>query len=89
MREKRLARPDYRKLKDLVITDLGDAGICQITAAILDFAIPLLERNPLRSTDALHVACALAVQPDIFVSADRRQLSAAKRSGLKVVDVSR
>jgi predicted nucleic acid-binding protein len=89
MRERRLSRPDYRKLKDLVTTDLGGADICQVTSAILEFAIPLLEAHPLRSMDALHVACALAVQPDIFVSADHRQLSAAKKSGLKVVDVSR
>jgi uncharacterized protein len=38
--------------------------------------------------DALHVACALAVQPDKFVSADHRQLAAARRAGIKVVDVS-
>jgi hypothetical protein len=38
--------------------------------------------------DALHVACALAVEPDIFVSADHRQLLAAQNAGLKIVDVS-
>jgi predicted nucleic acid-binding protein len=88
VREKKLSRADYRKLKDIVTTDLGDIDICQITSRILDSAIPLLESHPLRSLDALHLACALAVGPDVFVSADHRQLSAAKKSGLKVVDVS-
>jgi predicted nucleic acid-binding protein len=88
VREKKLARTDYRKLKDLVVADLGDVDICQITSQILDTTIPLLETHPLRSTDALHVACALAVKPDIFVSADHRQLLAARKSGLKTVDVS-
>jgi uncharacterized protein len=38
--------------------------------------------------DALHLACALAVEPDIFAAADHRQLSAARKAGLKIVDVS-
>ena len=48
----------------------------------------LTESHPLRAMDALHVACALAVEPDIFVAADPRQLSAARKAGLKIVDVS-
>ena len=88
VREKKLGRADYRRLKGIVATDLMDVDICQITSPILDATIPLLETHPLRSTDALHVACALAVEPDMFVSADRRQLVAARKSGLTTVDVS-
>jgi uncharacterized protein len=88
VREKKLGKADYRKLKDDVVADLGDVDICQITSEVLDSANPLLEAHPLRSMDALHVACALAVEPDFFVSADHRQLLAAKKSGLKIVDVS-
>jgi hypothetical protein len=50
--------------------------------------ISLLEEHPLRAMDALHLACALSYQADSFVSADHRQLSAARKAGLKVVDVS-
>jgi predicted nucleic acid-binding protein len=50
--------------------------------------ISLLESHPLRPMDALHVACAPAVEPDIFVAADHGQLSAAPKAGLKIVDVS-
>jgi len=50
--------------------------------------ISLLESPPLRAMDALHVACVFAVEPDIFVTADHRQLSAARKAGLKIVDLS-
>jgi hypothetical protein len=37
--------------------------------------------------DALHLGCALIVEPDLFVSSDHRQLEAARREGLKVMEV--
>ncbi len=88
VREKKLTKSVYRKLRSDAIADLADADICQITSGVVDTAVPLLETHPLRSADALHVGCAIAVQPDVFVSADRRQLSAAKKTGLKTIDVS-
>ena len=88
MREKKLAKADYRKLKSDAMADLADVDICQITPAVLVSGVSLLESHPLRAMDALHLACALAVEPDLFVSADGRQRSAARKAGLKVVDVS-
>lgn len=88
VREKKLTKADYRKLKGDAMADLADADICQITPDVLVSVVSLLESHPLRAMDALHVACALAVEPDIFVSADHRQLSAARKAGLKIVDVS-
>ena len=88
VREKKLIKADYRKLKGEAMRDLEDVDICQITSGVLDSTIPLLEAQPLRTIDALHVACAVAVEPDIFVSADHRQLIAARKAGLKAVDVS-
>ena len=88
VREKKLAKADYRKLKGDAIADLADVDICHITPDVLVSVVALLESHPLRAMDALHVACALTVKPDIFVSADRRQLSAARKAGLKIVDVS-
>ena len=88
VREKKIAQADYRKLKGDAIADLADVDICQITPGILSAVIPLLETHPLRTMDALHVACALAVEPDVFVSADHRQLAAAQKAGLRIVDVS-
>ena len=88
VREKKLAKADYRKLKGAAMADLADVDVCQITSGILASVVSLLESHPLRAMDALHVASALAVKPDIFVSADHRQLSAARKAGLKIIDVS-
>ena len=88
VREKKLAKAVYRKLKGDALADLADADICQLTPDVLFSVVSLLESHPLRAMDALHVACALAAGPDVFVSADHRQLSAARKTGLKVVNVS-
>ena len=88
LREKKLAKADYQKLKGDAMADLADVDICQIIPDVLVSVVSLLEAHPLRAMDALHVACALAVGPDIFVSADHRQLSAARKAGLKTVAVS-
>ncbi len=88
VREKRLTKAAYLKLKSDAMADLADVDVCQITPQILASVVSLLELHPLRAMDALHVACALASKPDVFVSADRRQLTAARKAGLKISDVS-
>jgi predicted nucleic acid-binding protein len=88
VREKKLTKAAYLQLKDDAMADLADADVCQITSEVLASVVSLLESHPLRAMDALHVACALACKPDVFVSADHRQLSAARKAGLKIVDVS-
>lgn len=42
-----------------------------------------IEASPVRAMDALHVACALEWDAELFASADKQQLSAAKKAGLK------
>lgn len=88
VREKKLTKAAYRKLKREAMADLDDVDICQITSDVLASVVSLLEEHPLRAMDALHVACALNYGPDVFVSADHRQLSATRKAGLKIVDVS-
>lgn len=88
VREKKLTKAAYRQLKNEAMADMKDVDICQITSEVLASVVPLLEEHPLRAMDALHVACALNYKPDVFVSADHRQLSAARKAGMKVVDVS-
>lgn len=88
VREKKLPGAAYRRLKADAMADLADVDICQITPEVLASAVDLLESQPLRAMDALHVACALLCAPDVFVSADQRQLAAARAAGLMVADVS-
>jgi uncharacterized protein len=88
VREKKLTKSDYQKLKAEVMTDLADVDICQMTAEVQTSVVSLLELYPLRAMDAIHLACALNIKPDVFVSADHRQLAAARKAGLRIFDVS-
>ena len=88
VRKKKFSKSDHRELRDDVMAYLADLDICQIASSIMDSVIFLLESQLLRAMDAIHVACALAVEPDTFVSADHRQLLAAQKAGLNIVDVS-
>ena len=64
------------------MNDIRDAVVLQVTSPVVSNAVRLLEQNALRAMDALHIACALEWKADLFVTADNRQLAAAKSSGL-------
>ena len=83
LRERILTGPQYREAKQRLLDDVRDADIIQLTPAVLGAAIRILEASPVRAMDALHIACALEWGADVFASADTRQLTAAKRAGLK------
>lgn len=86
VREGKLQGDDYQKLRDLILKEIEDAEICYLTPEVVTQTIRCLENNVLRAMDALHLGCALVVEPDLFVSSDQRQIEAAKREGLKVVE---
>jgi predicted nucleic acid-binding protein len=46
-----------------------------------------LERNTLRGMDVIHIGSAVAMQADLFVSADARQCATAAAVGLEVAAV--
>jgi predicted nucleic acid-binding protein len=54
---------------------------------VIKKSIELLEKDTLRTMDALHIGCALEWEAELFVSSDKRQILAAKKAGLKVVSV--
>lgn len=83
-REARITDTQYRQLKSLLLADIEDAALCDLTPAVLAHAVSSLETNVLRGMDAIHIGSALALQADVFVSADTRQLDAAARAGLHV-----
>jgi len=84
-RERTLTPAQYAAAKGALESDLADATVIQITDEVLLASVRLLETNPLRSSDALQIASALAWHSDTFVSADARQCAAAKASGLSVI----
>ena len=83
MREGILGITDYRVARRQLLDDVRDATILQITPSIVSRSVKLLENNILRAMDALHVACALEWQADLFVTSDRRQLTAAVNARLR------
>lgn len=83
-REGQITDTQYRQLKSLLMADIEDAAMGDLTPVVLGQAIWSLERNVLRGMDAIHIGCAVALKADVFISADKRQLEAAARSGLRV-----
>jgi len=88
VRERRLSRAKYQVLKQTLLGDLAGADLCELTTAVMRVVIRLLESNALRAMDAIHVASAAAYGAELFASADLRQLAAARKLKLRVVDVS-
>jgi predicted nucleic acid-binding protein len=82
LREKVLSKDDYHKIKKQLLEDVHDAIVIQVTPAVISRSVRLLETNTLRAMDALNVACALEWKAELFATADKRQLKAAKNAGL-------
>lgn len=83
LRERSLTIADYRAVRKQLLEDVRDATVLQITPSVVSRSVKLLESNVLRALDALHVACALEWQPDLFVTSDSRQFIAAMKTGLR------
>lgn len=87
LREGSISRSVYIEAKQSLSDDVLDAIVINLTPAVVAVCVSILESNPIRAMDALHVACALECKAQLFVSADKRQVSAAKRIGLRVKHV--
>ncbi|MEI6241417.1 MAG: type II toxin-antitoxin system VapC family toxin [Planctomycetia bacterium] len=83
LRERMLRPADYKLMKERLVEDVSDATIVDLTPAVIKEAVVMLETSVLRAADALHVAAAVVWGAEWFVSADRRQLAAARRAGLR------
>ena len=83
LREKALTSYDYRKAKESLAVDIRDADVVNLLPAVISSCIMILESNPIRAMDAIHVACALEWKAELFVSSDRQQIAAAKKVGLR------
>jgi len=83
IREKRLSREDYIAVKQSLSDDVRDAVIINLTPEVIATSTSLLEASPLRAMDALHIACALESGADLFVSSDKKQITAARKAGLE------
>ena len=86
-RDRSLTAEQYAEAKQRLLDDVRDADIINLAVPVVGSAITVLESSPVRAMDALHIACALAWGAQLFVSSDKKQLVAARRSGLKTQQV--
>ncbi len=87
VREESLSQSHYQKIKKTILADLSDAEVSNLTPEVIGLAIHCLENHSLRALDAIHLGCALAMKPNLFVSSDRVQIAAARKEGLQVKEV--
>lgn len=82
IREGAISQTQYRTIKTCLATETADVTIINLLPEVVADAILVLENNTVRAMDALHIACALQWNADLFVSSDDRQLNAAKNTKL-------
>ena len=83
VREGSITSADYVEVKKHLADDMTDMITIQLVPEVIATCIKLLEKNPLRANVALHVACAVEWSAGLFVTSDKRQLSAARHAGLE------
>jgi hypothetical protein len=95
VRTKELTQVDYEAALKLFLTDVqnGDYDIAPVSDQIIDLAIDLTRRHPLRGYDAVHLATAVTINNTLlgaglptltFVSADNILCNAARGESLSV-----
>jgi predicted nucleic acid-binding protein len=67
--------------------DAAEMEVIQVDQALLLRSVALIRVHSLKTLDAIQVASALQSGCDGFVTADQRQASAARKAGLKVLEV--
>ncbi len=82
VREGLLTDREYTEAKRYLSQDIRDAVIVNLVPQVVSASTRILESNPVRAADALQIACALEWEAELFVSSDKRQISAAKKAGL-------
>ena len=84
LRERRLNREQYDLIKRHLLEDIGDAAVVELTPNVIAATVTVLETSAVRAANAMHVAAATVWEAELFVSADRQQLAAARKAGLRV-----
>ncbi|NVM56869.1 MAG: type II toxin-antitoxin system VapC family toxin [Desulfobacterales bacterium] len=62
---------------------MRDSVIINLTPQVIGTSTSLLESFTLRAMDTLHVACALEWGTELFVSSDKKQITVARKAGLR------
>ena len=83
LRERSLSRPEYARARRGLLRDVSDARVIRLTPAVIASVVAVLEESPIRAMDAIHVACALEWEAELFVTSDERQVKAASKARLR------
>jgi len=83
VRERNLTARQYETAKKDMFQDICDAAIVNLTPDVISVCMTVMEAGPVRALDALHVACAIRWEAELFVSAYERQVAAARKAGLR------
>lgn len=86
-RENIISIEQYKVIKERLLLEFEDFLTVPLTPEVLAMSIQLIEKFPLRAMDALHLACALELKADLFVSSDQAQLGTAKKIKFKIYNV--
>lgn len=82
-RELDLTADQYLLAKRALIDDARDAEIVNVVPKVVGKAISILEKEQLRAINAIHVGSALEWKAALFVSSDKKQVTAASHAGLR------
>jgi uncharacterized protein len=82
-REKKLDQKGYQAIKNGLLRDIEDTNLINVVPTIIEGAVSCLEGGTMRTLDAIHVASALSIGSDLFVTSDPRQAEGARAMKLK------
>ena len=86
-RERLITKKQYRQTAQAIAHDFQGFNVCQLTPGCIKAIIRLLERYPLKAMDAIHLASAIQIKAELFISSDTQQIKAAKKLELDILQV--
>ena len=82
-REAAFSNEEYERVLADIHADFDELSVVPLSRQAERYAIAAMRLATLRGMDALHIGTAQAARVDLFVTADRRQATAAQAVGLK------
>ncbi|MGB4117803.1 MAG: type II toxin-antitoxin system VapC family toxin [Polaromonas sp.] len=82
-REGAFSDNEYVRVLADIHSDFDELAVMPLSSQAERYAIAAMRLASLRGMDALHIGTAQAAQVDLFVTADKRQATAAQAVGLK------
>lgn len=82
-REGAFSDEEYARVLADIHADFDELAVMPLSSQAERYAIAAMRLASIRGMDALHIGTAQAAQVDLFVTADKRQASAAQTVGLK------